>query len=242
MPRAIESKGRWKDAARTSGAHDGGRLRERGPMVRSTGDLERGAADALRPILERTLAELGLGPTKAQLLMRQIAEAYMRGRAEGINVFPHQANRALSAEGIAIALALQHASVTPPSSPIGTRAGGRSEGLHWLDLGHRATGSPDMPQRPAGIESEQEALEVMAREPAHTVTVEVAVDWDDPVKLSDLLAALDARPEPLAVPVAAHVRRRVIGVTMTVKARTQKAAQAIATVALIDEMVKLGLA
>ena len=71
--------------------------------LRSTGDLERGAADRLGSILERTLAELDLGPAKAQFLMRQFAEAYMRGRAEGINVFPHKANRALSAEGIAIA-------------------------------------------------------------------------------------------------------------------------------------------
>ena len=41
------------------------------------------------------------------MLMGQMAEAYMRGRAGGIAVVPHQANRALSAEGIAIALALQ---------------------------------------------------------------------------------------------------------------------------------------
>ena len=76
--------------------------------MRSTGDLERGAADAIRPILERSLKELALGPGKAELLRRQLAEAYMRGRAAGINVFPHQADRALSAEGIAIALTLQH--------------------------------------------------------------------------------------------------------------------------------------
>jgi hypothetical protein len=75
--------------------------------VRRTGDLERGAADAIRPILERTLKDLGLGPDKAELLVRRIAEAYMTGRADGINVFPHKVNRALSAEGIAIAFALQ---------------------------------------------------------------------------------------------------------------------------------------
>ena len=180
-------------------------------MVRSTGDLERGAADALRPIFERSLQELDLGPAKARLLTRQIAEAYMRGRAEGINVFPHQANRALSAEGIAIALALQHGTPTPQPSLASVEA------------------------------SEQEALEVLAGTPAHTVTVEVAVEWDDPVHLTGLLAALDARPEPLALPVGAHVRRGVIGVRMTVKARTEKAAQAIATVLLIDEMSRLGL-
>jgi hypothetical protein len=78
-----------------------------GPPVRRTGDLERGAADAIRPIFERTLKELGLGPEKAQLLTRLIAEAYMTGRADGINVFPHQVNRGLSAEGIAIAFALE---------------------------------------------------------------------------------------------------------------------------------------
>ena len=114
-----------------------------------------------------SLQELGLGPAKARLLTRQIAEAYMRGRAEGINVFPHQANRALSAEGIAIALALQHGPFTPP------------------------------PRR-AGIEArELEALEVMARGLAHTVTVEAAVGWDDPEHLADLLGALDACPESL---------------------------------------------
>ena len=121
-----------------------------GPLVRTTGDLERGAADAIGPIFERTLEELGLGPVKAHMLMRQIAEAYMRGRAEGINVFPHQANRALSAEGIAIALALQHGALGPARARAGVGA------------------------------SEREALEVMARGAAHTVTVEAAVNWDEP--------------------------------------------------------------
>jgi hypothetical protein len=180
-------------------------------MVRSTGDLERGAADALRPILECALAELGLGPTKAQLLMRQIAEAYMKGRAEGINLFPHRANGAPSAEGIAIALALQQALGPPPR-----RAG-------------------------AGA-AEEQAPEVMTEGLARTVTVEAAVDWDDPVKLSALLAALDARSESVGFLEGAHVRRRVIGVTLRVKAKTQQAAQKIATAALIDEMARLGLA
>ena len=88
--------------------HDRDRPLEPGPLVRSTGDLERGAADAIRPIFERSLKELGLGAGKAELLMRQLAEAYMRGRAAGINVFPQQADRALSADGIAIALGLQY--------------------------------------------------------------------------------------------------------------------------------------
>jgi hypothetical protein len=237
MPRASEKKG-WNDAARTSGARDRGRQLEPGPRVRSAGDLERGAADALRPIFDRTHKELGLGPAKARLLMRQIAEAFMTGRAEGINVSPHRTNTALSAEGIAIALALQHGPITPPSSPIRTRAG-LSEGLHWLDLEHPPAGGPDTPEPRAGVANEQEAL---AGGVAHTVTVEVAVDWDDPVKLSDLLAALDARPESVGLLAGAQVRRRVIGVTLTVKARTAKAAQAIATAALIDEMASLGLA
>jgi hypothetical protein len=210
--------------------------------VRNAGELERKAADALGPIFERMLKELGLGPVKARLLMRQIAEAYMRGRTEGINVFPHQANRALSAEGIAIALALQHSRITPPPSLNKTRARGVFGEPGPPDLEHPSARGPDTPERRKGIEvSEQEALEVMARGLAHTVTVEVAVDWDDPERLTELLAALDARPESLGLLVGAHVRRRVIGVTLTVKARTEKAAQKIATVALIDEMGKLGL-
>jgi hypothetical protein len=169
--------------------------RSEGSRARSTGDLERGAADAIGPILERTVAELDLGPRKARVLMRQIAEAYMRGRAEGINVFPHQADRALSAEGIAIALALQQGPLGPP------------------------------PRRGT----------------LHTVTVEAAVGWDDPEHLAHLLAALDACPEPVGPPVGCHVRRRVIGVTLTLRAAGEKAAQEIATRMLIDEMVKLGL-
>lgn len=85
-----------------------------GPLVKTTGQLERGAADTMRPIFEGTLKELGVGRARAELLMRRLAEAYMAGRAHGINVFPHQANRALSAEGIAIALALQYAPEPPP--------------------------------------------------------------------------------------------------------------------------------
>jgi hypothetical protein len=179
-------------------------------MVRSTGDLERGAADALRPIFERSLQELDLGPAKAMLLTRQIAEAYMRGRAEGINVFPHQANRALSAEGIAIALALQHGPFTPPL-------------------------------RRSGIEASELQALVVAHGIAHTVTAEAAVGWDDPEHLAYLLGALDACPESLGPPVGTLVRRRVIGVTLTVKAATEKAAQEIVTRLLIDQMVELGL-
>jgi hypothetical protein len=89
--------------------------------MRRAGDLERGAADTIRPIFQRTLRDLGLGPAKAEMLVRQIAEAYMAGRAEGINVFPHQANRALSAEGIAIALALEYGLDPAPEPALTTR-------------------------------------------------------------------------------------------------------------------------
>jgi hypothetical protein len=181
-------------------------------MVRTTGDLERAAADELGEISGYALRELGLGPDKARLLMRRIAEAYMAGRADGINVFPPQADRALSAEGIAIALALQYGRITPTRQHAGM-----------------TTSEP------------QEGLKAMARDSAHTVPLEVAVDWDDPESLIGLLAVLDARPESLQLPVGAHVRHHVIGVTLTVRAATEKAAQEIATRVLIDEMGKLGL-
>ena len=108
---------------------------------------------------------------------------------------------------------------------------------------------PDEP-RPLSFEAEwraqmearkEEALEAMARGLAHSATVEVALDWDDHERLGELLAALDARAEFLWPPVSADVGQRVIGVTVTVKARTEKAAQEIATLALLDEMEKLGL-
>ena len=183
--------------------------RSEGSRARTTGDLERGAAGAIGPILERTMAGLGLGPSRAQMLMRQIAEAYLTGRAEGITLAPDQADRALSAEGIAIALALQQEPLGPPPGPRAPASSGRSQ--------------------------------TMARGTAHTVTVEAAVGWDDPEHLADLLAALDACPESVGPPVGCHVRRRVIGVTLTLRAASEKAAQEIATRAIIDEMLKLGL-
>ena len=88
---------------------------------------------------------------------------------------------------------------------------------------------------------EQEALEAMARGLAHPVTVQVALDGDDQERLGELLAALDARSEFLWPPVSADVGERVISVTVMVKARTERAAQEIATMALIDEMQKVGL-
>ena len=109
--------------------------------------------------------------------------------------------------------------------------------------------SEDEP-RPLSFEAEwrarmearkQEALEAMARGLAHAATVEVALDWDDRECLGELLGALDARSEFLWPPVGADLGQRVIGVTVMVKARTEKAAQEIATLALLDEMEKLGL-
>jgi hypothetical protein len=87
----------------------------------------------------------------------------------------------------------------------------------------------------------QPALEAMASGLAHSATVEVALDWDEHGRLGELLAALDARPEFLGPPVGVEVGPRVIAVTVMVRARTERAAQEIATVALLDEMRALGL-
>jgi hypothetical protein len=87
----------------------------------------------------------------------------------------------------------------------------------------------------------EEVLEAMAGGLAHSARVEVVLDWDDQEHLGALLAALDAREEFLWPPVGAEVGQRVISVTVMVKARTEKRAQEIATMALIDEMEKLGL-
>jgi hypothetical protein len=97
-------------------------------------------------------------------------------------------------------------------------------------------------ERRASMEArKQEALEAMASGLAHPATVEVALDGDDHECLGELLAALDARSEFLWPPVGADLGQRVIGVTVTVRARTEKAAQEIATRVLLDEMEKLGL-
>jgi hypothetical protein len=88
----------------------------------------------------------------------------------------------------------------------------------------------------------EETPEAMARGLAeHTVTVEVVAEWDDHERLAELLEALDAHPELLGPAVGAELRQRVIGVTVTVEAKNEEAAQEIATVAVIDEMKKLGL-
>ena len=75
----------------------------------------------------------------------------------------------------------------------------------------------------------------------HTVTVEVVAEWDDHERLADLLEALDARPEFLWPPVGANLGERVISVTVMVKATSERAAQKAATVALLDEMQRLGM-
>ena len=80
-----------------------------------------------------------------------------------------------------------------------------------------------------------------ARGLAHSVTVEVVLGLDEHGRLGELLAALDARSEFLGPPMGAEVGRRVIGVTVKVKARTENMAQQIATVTILDEMQKLGL-
>ena len=193
------------DSAAVTGGHS------EGSLVRSTGDLERAAADRLWPILERTLAELGLGPHEARVLMRQIAEAYMAGRADGINVFPPQADRALSAEGIAIALGLQYGRITPaPRARARRRAsagGNRGDGPRF--------GPPRPPRGRGGLGRPR----VPDRAPCRP----------------------GGAPRVPEAPVGAHVRRHVIGVTLTVGAATDQAAQEIATRVLIDEMAKLEL-
>ena len=88
----------------------------------------------------------------------------------------------------------------------------------------------------------QESLEAMARGLAHPVTVEAALDWDDHEHLGALLAAMDARPEFLWPPVGANLGERVISVTVMVRATSERAAQEAATVALLDEMQRLGMA
>ena len=77
--------------------------------------------------------------------------------------------------------------------------------------------------------------------PEHTITVEARADWGDDDHMVDLLHAMDARPDLFGRAVGARVRMSVIGVTVTVRAKTEKVAQETATIALIDEMKALGL-
>ena len=80
-------------------------------MPTDAGDPEREAADAVRPIFERAVKELGLGPDEAEALVLRMAEAYLRGRTDGADVFGQQVNRALSAEGIPIVVVVKHGTV-----------------------------------------------------------------------------------------------------------------------------------
>jgi hypothetical protein len=106
------------------------------------------------------------------------------------------------------------------------------------------TTGADAPERDGRMEALREAAgEARAAElDEHTVTVEVAADWQGDEPLADLLVALDAHHELLGAAVGADVRQRVIAVTVTVRAKTEKVAQEIATRALADELRGLGLA
>jgi hypothetical protein len=77
--------------------------------------------------------------------------------------------------------------------------------------------------------------------PEHTITVEARADWGEDDHMVDLLQAMDARPDLFGRAVGAIVRKCVIAVTVKVKAKTEKAAQEMATVALLDELKDLGL-
>ena len=101
-------------------------------MTKSTGDLERQAADALKPIFERSMKELHFSLAGRELVMRQLGQGYMAGRAAGIGVLPSAASRALSADGIAIALALE-------CGP-GPRPEKRARSADVRSLGRPATG------------------------------------------------------------------------------------------------------
>jgi hypothetical protein len=75
----------------------------------------------------------------------------------------------------------------------------------------------------------------------HTVTVEVALGCHHPERLGELLAAMTAQLEHVGPPVGAQLAQRVIGVTVTVKATTERAAREFATRELLEEMEGLGL-
>ena len=76
-------------------------------MAKTAGQFEREAADAIRPIFERAVKELRLDGAGAAVLVLRMADAYVRGRGDGFDVSALPANRALSAQGIAIALMLE---------------------------------------------------------------------------------------------------------------------------------------
>lgn len=76
--------------------------------------------------------------------------------------------------------------------------------------------------------------------PEHTITVEARAEWGDDDHMAELLHAMDARPDLFGRAVGAKGRMSVIGVTVTVRAKSEKVAQETATIALIDEMKGLG--
>jgi hypothetical protein len=80
-------------------------------MPKDAGDPAREAGEAVRPIYERAVKELGLGPAEGEPLMLWMAEAYVRGRTDGADGFAQQVNRALSAEGIPIVVVIKHDTV-----------------------------------------------------------------------------------------------------------------------------------
>jgi hypothetical protein len=83
-------------------------------MTESSEDLVQEAADAARPIFRRTVEDLGLDAEAAELLVRRIVEAYLRGRSDGANVFAREMNRALAAVSIDAAVVVRHAPVRLP--------------------------------------------------------------------------------------------------------------------------------
>jgi hypothetical protein len=82
--------------------------RSQGPLVRTAGERDREAADAVRAIFEGAVKELRLSPDGAEALMLRIAETYVRGRSDGAEVFARQVNRALFAEDIPIIVVVKH--------------------------------------------------------------------------------------------------------------------------------------
>jgi hypothetical protein len=90
---------------------------------KSTDDLVRQAADAVRPIFEVTVEELGLGLGQAQRLMLRLVEVYIKGRADGADTFALEVNRALAADGILAAIRPKHAPVRVPRRRSGLGPG-----------------------------------------------------------------------------------------------------------------------
>jgi hypothetical protein len=67
------------------------------------------AADAVRPIFDCTVRELGLGTEQARHLMLRVVQVYIQGRADGADTLALQVNHALGANGVAAVVRLRHA-------------------------------------------------------------------------------------------------------------------------------------